>query len=357
MRKSIVLFTAALLIFSALATGSWGAEQTPGQNPTVIKSIGYFKLDKGIEATVRIDGDFLHQPLVLNNPTRLIVDIAPVQKIDAQPYYEVNVFGMKSIRAGQFVPLIARVIFDFSGPLPAYEILKTESGLTIRFTIEEPKPGKPVTPPLAPKPIQAVKEAKAAAPKEAQESKETLYPGFYNTTIGFTVGTYQNPSSDFREIYGSETDMQYGLNLTRTLGYYQSFQLDASLGVRTYSKNGSSTLDQTPTKFSMTPITLAGHILYQTKYGLPFVGIGKDWYSYKEESTLKNTSGSTSGWHYELGVYIIIPKIDYLRIKLYYKFTKATTTENDFSIDLGGNEYGLGVSFGFNFLKKGVLTF
>jgi len=357
MRKSIVFFTAALLIFSALATGSWGAEQTPGQNPTVIKSIGYLKLDKGIEATVRIDGDFLYQPLVFNNPTRLAVDIAPAQKIDAQPYYEVNVFGMKSIRTGQFGPLIARVIFDFSGPLPAYEIQKTEGGITIRFTIEEPKPEKPATPPLEPKPIQAVKEAKTAAPKEEQESEETKYPGFFNTTIGFTVGTYQNPSSDFREIYGSETDLQYGLNLTRTLGYYQGLQLDASLGVRTYSKNGSSTLDQTPTKFSMTPITLAGHILYQTKYGLPFVGIGKDWYSYKEESTLANTSGSTSGWHYELGVYIIIPKIDYLRIKLYYKFTKATTTENDISIDLGGNEYGLGVSFAFNFLNKGVLTF
>ncbi len=361
MRKNIVFFTATLLLFSALAAGSWGADQNPGQNPTVIKSIGYLKLDKGLEAAVRIDGDFLYQSLVLSNPTRLVVDIAPVQKIDAQAYYEVNVFGMKSIRTGQFTPLIARVIFDFTGPLPAYEIQKTESGITVKFTPEEPKPEKAAALPLETKPAQALKEvkeeAKVIVPKEEQEFEEMKYPGFFNTTVGFMVGTYHNPSADFREVYGSKTDMQYGLNLSRTLIYYRGLQLDASLEARTYSKNGSSTLDQTPAKFSMKPITLTGHVLYQTKYAMPFVGIGKDWYSYKEESTLANTSGSTSGWHYELGVYIIIPRIEYLRVKLYYKFAKATTTENDISIDLGGNEYGLGVSFGFNFLRKGILTF
>jgi hypothetical protein len=361
LKRTIVSMGVVILVLAALAISSWGAEGKPGQSPTTVKSISYLKVDKGLNVTVRVDGEFVSQAMVLSGPNRLVVDIAPAQKIEAQPFYEVNVSGLTSIRTGQFMPSIARVIFDFSGPIPAYEIQKTETGFTVKFSLEEKKEGKPVAPPVVTRPVPVVKEAKEEAKTEVIENEAKEYPGFYNTSIGIMLGTYQSPSQDFRAIYGQTTDMQFGLNLTRTLVYYNGLQLDVSLEARKYSKSGFALLDgaktDIKTDFSMTPISLSGRLLYQTEYVIPFIGFGTDWYSFDEKSDLHSTSGSTSGYHFQAGAYIVFPWLDQLRIKLYYKFTKATASANGFDIGLGGNEYGVGLSFAFDLFKKGVLFF
>lgn len=361
MRKNTASMGAVFLVLAALSISSWGAEGKPGQSPTTVKSIGYLKVDKGLNVTVRVDGEFGSQALVLSSPNRLVVDIAPAQKIEAQPYYEVNVFGLASIRTGQFTPSIARVIFDFSGPIPAYEIQKTETGFTVRFSMEEKKEGKPVAPPVETRFVPVVKEAKEEVKTEVIENEAKEYPGFYNTSVGIMLGTFQSPSQDFQDIYGHTTDMQFGLNLTRTVLYYKGLQLDVSLEARKYSKSGYALLDgaktDIKTDFSMTPIALSGRLLYQTEYVIPFIGFGTDWYSFDEKSDLHSTSGSTSGYHFQAGAYLVFPWFDQLRIKLYYKFTKATASVNGFDIGLGGNEYGVGLSFAFDLFKKGVLFF
>ena len=107
----------------------------------------------------------------------------------------------------------------------------------------------------------------------------------------------------------------------------------------------------------MYPISLAGRLLYQTKYVIPFVGYGGDWFSYSEKSALADTSGSASGDHFQGGLYIIIPGMESLRIKLYYKSTRVTAVENEIEVELGGPEIGIGVSYGFNFLNKALLSF
>ncbi|MGA2587009.1 MAG: AMIN domain-containing protein [Candidatus Aminicenantales bacterium] len=357
LKRTIVSMGVVILVLAAFAISSWGAEGKPGQSPTTVKSIGYLKVDKGLNVTVRVDGEFVSQAMVLSGPNRLVIDIAPAQKIEAQPYYEVNVSGLASIRTGQFQPSIARVIFDFSGPIPAYEIQKTETGFTVKFSLEE----KPVAPPVVTRLVPVVKEAKEEAKTEVIENEAKEYPGFYNTSIGIMLGTYQSPSQDFRAIYGQTTDMQFGLNLTRTLVYYNGLQLDVSLEARKYSKSGFALLDgaktDIKTDFSMTPISLSGRLLYQTEYVIPFIGFGTDWYSFDEKSDLHSTTGSTSGYHFQAGAYIVFPWLDQLRIKLYYKFTKATASANGFDIGLGGNEYGVGLSFAFDLFKKGVLFF
>jgi hypothetical protein len=50
------------------------------------------------------------------------------------------------------------------------------------------------------------------------------------------------------------------------------------------------------------------------------------------------------------------PTIEFLRIKLYYKFTKVKALENEIEVELGGNEYGVGLCFGFNFLSGAVIN-
>jgi len=179
----------------------------------------------------------------------------------------------------------------------------------------------------------------------------------YPTIIGITAASYQIPAELFAEVYGSKAQLIYGLNLSQTVIRYRGWDLDLSLEGRIYSRSGVSTLDQTPTKFSMTPISLAGRVLYETKYVVPFLGAGADWYGYKEKSELGSTSGTASGWHVQFGAYVVIPGVDFLKAKVYYKFTRVKARQNEIEVDLGGNEYGIGLSFGFNLLNIGGNSF
>jgi hypothetical protein len=357
------------------------AAQVPDSGLAVIKSIGYAKTDAGLEISVSINGVFVHKTSVLSSPNRLVIDVSPARRIEASPAYEVNAFGVTKIRTGQFKRRVSRVILDFNGTVPPYDVQKTGSGLVVKIGIAPEATEKIAAPAVAPPPVIESKPAEDAAPavspapgiekKSAEDVKpapkeevvvsapETEGPampaGFCNTTIGFLIGSYKSPDSRFREVYGNKTAIQYGIDLSRSLFYYKGVELDASLEARTFSTTGKATLSGDEAKFSMIPLTVAGRILVQTKYITPFVGAGGDWYHYKEESVLANTSGWASGFHAQGGVFIVVPGADFLRVKLYYKYTKVTATANEISVKLGGSEYGLGLSFGFNFLNGAAI--
>jgi hypothetical protein len=346
MKRICISLIAVLAIAASLVA------QVPGSSSAVLKSIEYVKTDSGLEVSIRVEGNFVHQVSVQSSPNSLVIDIAPAQRIEARPTYNVNAFGVTTIRTGQFQAQISRVIFDFGGPIPAYDIQKTETGLKVKIGLA-PKPvEKPVIPVVSPPSVQ---EAKPAAKEEAPETaaKGLEYPpGFYNTTAGFMIGTYKSPDEGYKEVYGTQTDVQFGINLSRTLLYLKGFQFDLSFEARLFSKTGKSTRSGDEAKFRMIPLTLAGRLLYQTKYVIPFLGGGIDWYNYKEDSVVASTSGSATGYHFQAGVFIAIPSLDALRVKLYYKYTKVTATENEIDVQLGGPEYGIGLSFGFNILNK-----
>ena len=213
-----------------------------------------------------------------------------------------------------------------------------------------------VTAPVRERPVPAVKPAETGGKTEAGEGPE----GFVNTMIGAQIGSYQVPSAPFKEIYGADATGTIGLSLSRTLIQYGALSFDVEGGIRFYSKTGASTPDLEATTFKMTPISLAGRLNYQWKYFQVFAGYGFDWYSYSETSTLtpEPTTGNATGHHFTAGIYLIPPVLDgMLRVKAYYKSTKVTAIKPWVSIDLGGNEVGVGLSLGFNLFKKGVLSF
>jgi hypothetical protein len=176
--------------------------------------------------------------------------------------------------------------------------------------------------------------------------------------FGLSYGSYQIPAARFKEVYGPDTTMTFGLSLSRTLVQTGGFSLDLEGGIRVYSKTGAATLSQDTAEFKMTPISASARLSYQWKFFQAFVGYGFDWYSFTETSAVMTTTGNANGHHFMAGVYLIPPVLDgMLRLKAYYKFTKVTASANGFDVDLGGNEYGLGLSFGFNLFTKGVLSF
>jgi len=255
------------------------------------------------------------------------------------------------------------VVLDFAGDIPGYQVTKTEGGLLVRIAPEF-KPAAPqpvVAPPVRPQQPVREKPAPRVRPTEPAESgaaEAGEREGFANTMIGVHYGSYLVPDTQFQEIYGKDAPMTLGLSLSRTLVQYQGLSLDVEGSIRFYSKSGASLGDADPATFKMTPISLSGRLNYQWKYFQAFAGFGLDWYSYSETSTIANVTGNANGSHFTAGLYLIPPVLDgMLRLKVYYKFTKVSALANDVAVELGGNEYGVGLSLGFNLFKKGVLSF
>ncbi len=370
--RNVIVALMVLAVAGSAAYGQTGPGPETGQPSAVVKSVSYAVSGGTLDAAIAVTGPCTAQTLVLDNPSRLVVDLSPAGRIEAKAITEVNAFGLTNIRTGMFQPTIARIIFDFSGPIPPYELQKTDAGYTVRFTRPEEVAAKPAekpaekpaqkpaaAPPVKEKAAPAVRQAQRPAVEEAPAAaEEKPWPqGFYNMSFAVFGGTYSNTGQDFTDVYGSETSLQYGLNLTRTLLYAGGFQVDATAELRTFSKTGKATLTGDESTFSMTPFAIGGRILYQTKYVMPYLGFGADFYSYEETSALHNTTGTANGAHFQAGLYVIFPKVEWLRLKLYYKYTKITAAEEGIDVMLGGPQYGVGIAFGFNVLKPATLVF
>jgi len=257
--------------------------------------------------------------------------------------------------------MIARVVIDFTGDAVAHEVAKTDAGLLVRF-LTAAKSAAPPAVAMTPAGAQPAREQPVAAAKPEADAPETeaggVREGFANTMFGVGYGSYQIPAERFKEVYGGDATMIPNISLTRSIVQAGGFSLDVEGAIRFYSKTGAATLSQDVATFKMTPISLSGLLNYQWKFFQAFVGYGFDWISFTETSSVATTTGNANGHHFTAGLYLIPPVLDgLLRLKAYYKFNKVTATANGFDVDLGGNEYGIGLSFGFNFLSKGVLAF
>ena len=368
MIKRVCAALAAVLVIS-LSVAGWA----PEAEPAVVKGVGFVKSEAALVVSVLIEGGYMHETHVLTGPDRLVVDISPAGRIEALPSYDVNAFGVKAIRTGQFKPRVSRVILDFSGPVPVYDIQKTASSLVIRIA-GDPRaaetaavPAAPAQPAAQDKPAGEAEPAPragvrapvapAAAEPQVASTEPAGEPVVYNTMVGVMGGSYKNNSARFGEVYGTGTSLQFGVSLSRTLVNVSGFCLDVSGEARLVSKTGKATLSGEEAKISIYPLSLAGRLLYQTRYIIPFVGYGGDWFNYREKSALANTSGWASGDHFQGGVYIVVPGMENLRVKVYYKYTRVKANENEIEVKLGGPEFGVGVSFGFNFLNRAVAVF
>ncbi len=131
MKTKIVALAAVVAMFAFLT-----AVPAAAQGVNSLKAVSFHRTDKGADVAIAIDGEFLYQALALSSPTRLAIDLSPLSRIDAQPFLEINQAGVTSVRTGQYSSMIARVVLDFSGALPGYEIAKTDTGLLIHISTE-----------------------------------------------------------------------------------------------------------------------------------------------------------------------------------------------------------------------------
>jgi opacity protein-like surface antigen len=169
-------------------------------------------------------------------------------------------------------------------------------------------------------------------------------PGFSGDfKINAGANYYAVSDSLFKEIYGSG-----GLMFSGSLGYEVMKHLEVIAEASYYQDTGKMTLTGEEIKFTITPLVLAVRgKLPNVKTAIPYLGIGFEYFLYKEElpDRLEDVSDSTAGFHVETGVYVNV--LGSLFLDLNVRYIQADAKPFDETIKLGGWRAGLGVGFRF----------
>lgn len=168
------------------------------------------------------------------------------------------------------------------------------------------------------------------------------------TTIELGYGKYNVSDPRYKDVYEAGREI-YTLEILQLLRTQNHHHLGLAAGVKHFTKKGKSTITQEGTRLTLIPISLSGRYLLKIKAFIPWVEMGMDYYHYKESAPIKITEGWAWGYHIGGGCYLEIPRVKFIKIKIYVRHTKAMAEVEAIKVNLGGFEYGLGIAFGLNF--------
>jgi len=237
-----ILSIGVVLVFFGLNGQHVMANSAP-QGVSELKSISYQEADKQLQVMIKVQGNFSFEIFELRQPNRLVLDLTSVGKISSEPSLQINELGVLTVRAGQFQPGVARVVFDLDEKSPLHRISQVEDGVKVIFWQEG-----------TPAPAQAKEEAVEVKKKEPPAKKETLTEAKKikpaKTAVRETAPTVGKERSFFVQLGGgigiplsSTTQIQKDLILYGETGSYsESYKLKSSplfeLGVGKYMKVG-----------------------------------------------------------------------------------------------------------------------
>jgi hypothetical protein len=169
-------------------------------------------------------------------------------------------------------------------------------------------------------------------------SERTIRQG----SVEFSLGGYAMNEPRFDAVYKSG-GLMGGLSLSSAIVSNVNFSLD----IRYYSREGELTFSKEKTTFYIVPISLGFRYIYPLGLFNPYLGAGLDFYFYYEENPIGTALNYTNGYHIAGGTYIRVARSVPVLINIRLKYTWASAEENSVSIQLGGFEYGVGLAFTF----------
>lgn len=169
------------------------------------------------------------------------------------------------------------------------------------------------------------------------------YPFADKFKIAGTLCYYSVSDSIYKDTYGSG-NLMFGAYLN-----YELFRFLEIMAEANYCQDkGEMTLTKEEVKFTLTPLVLAIRgKLPNMKTATPYLGVGLEYYLYKEDlpDRFEDVSESTVGFHAEAGVYVNVLKNIFLDLN--FRYIKADAKPFDETIKLGGLRAGLGIGFRF----------
>lgn len=336
-RARLVRF--GLVVLFALAAFRPGAEAAQDSETAVLTEIRSVTLRGEVDFEIRVTGKFRYSLMELTTPPRLVLDLEPVEKRWPVAQMPVGVFGVSGVRVSQFAPRTTRVVFDILKAKPSYRVGQTADGVrVVFFQAETPRAGVPEEP----KP--AVKSPSLQPPP----APSTLV--LPSTLFGMSVISFRLSDERFTEVFGSQTGWSAGFEFVQLFAPRSRVRPGLGVDYSRVSKSGFSTVTETPTSLVLDPVTVSGFLVYEARPVSPFLGAGVAFCRYRETSALHNTEGSTTGYSFQAGMFIHLGRLDFLKLKIFGRWTKAPVLVNGIQANLGGTALGLTVLAGFNIL-------
>lgn len=286
---------------------------------------------------LKISGPFETQKLEILKGNQVMLELSSIDSSVLPFLNESTCSEFVQVKLKPTTPESVKLFLHLSRRTDSLQVEKTSTGLQLSFT-----------PTLLTE--RAPSFVKTSSRAILVPQKKIIFPSIGNTLIGLRYGKYFMGSEVFNQVYGGEV-ASYGFSISKTVIKKDNHNFLLGIGFSRIYATGESTVTKDTTKFSMIPISFYTQFMANHVYVVPYVGIGADLLQYKETSDVHRTSGSTLGYHLEGGAYIKIPQIKFLMFKLYVKLSKGVTQEENIEIDLGGLEFGLGLSFSFELWK------
>ena len=155
-------------------------------------------------------------------------------------------------------------------------------------------------------------------------------------------GKYEIADSRFAEVYEKGGTIR-GIALSSSLPADFDFYAE----IREFDRKGSLTFTQETSNLVLVPLTLGLRYILPGSVLLPYAGGGADFYFYYENNPIATTMNIVSGYHVLAGLYLQFGKNSPLRLNGRIKFTRAKAREGEIEVELGGLEYGGGISIAF----------
>ncbi len=233
LKKNMLVF--GLIVAAAL----WAVPALSAQNAGTLRDVTFSQADGKTIFLIKVDGEFTYESSLLTMPRRLVIDLTPVEKIDAPPFLQVNASGVLSVRTGQYKPQTVRIVFDLNDQNATQSMSASEGGLIVSFKLEGDKPA--VVEPDRTAPVRETprQEVRATASEPAVVSDERL--GFF-IRAGVGMDLFLKPNLAARSefpLYGETgaVDEAYtyksGLAIEGSFGRYFrlfGFRLKAGVG-------------------------------------------------------------------------------------------------------------------------------
>ena len=163
--------------------------------------------------------------------------------------------------------------------------------------------------------------------------------------IGVSLNYFAMNDSMLKEIYPAGS-LMFSVSMNANL--IKRFDLRAE--VNYFSTNGEMSLSKEEVTFTFTPIIVGLRFrIFDFRKISPYLGVGIDFCSYKEKVPERfggDITGSKTGFHGELGIYVKLSNAFLIDINGRYLSLKAEPIE-EVERELGGFRAGMGVEFWF----------
>jgi len=196
------------LLFISCVSLSFSAEKDGPNQIGLLENIVLSRVADTLEVKILCDFYTSHRQFVLTNPNKIVIDLSNIEDIKTSRYFEVNEFGIQTIRTGMFKSDVARIVFDLEEEIPPYKIEAIQGGLKVSFwPVEAPEPQKEEV--VAEEKSQKELEEKAEEEKEAQPQtiQESEAPSELKEEIKESPDKIDEQSEETKKILGELTEV------------------------------------------------------------------------------------------------------------------------------------------------------